>query len=198
MRPRPRHGPRVRLTLTAAALAALIVGYYLGQHWQRQPLDGLSAIVYPDGQPIDWPEGLDPAADEASRIWRLFLVADRKAADCQAAMRRFGLMMNRLAAWPTIQSRVRLTVITTDPPGDPDSESLAAGAAWMDVVRTNPVDRERLVAGLGLRPDPARPCTPEQLNSILVAPDQRRWALIPFEEPSRMAFNVQAVIQFVE
>jgi hypothetical protein len=36
------------------------------------------------------------------------------------------------------------------------------------------------------------------LNGILVDPDQRRWALIPYEEPKTMAYNLQAVIQFVE
>ena len=195
---RPRRSPRARLLLTAAALAALIAGYYLGQFWQRQGLDDLSAVVYRDGQAVTYPDSLtlDPGPDGG--VWRLFVVADTGQERCLAAMRHFGLTINRLAAWPDIQPRVRVSVLAYDQPSLTRAEQLRGGAPWLEIVSAPASDLDRLSGPLGLLPDPARWCAPSQLNGILVDPDQRRWALIPYEEPKTMAFNLQAVIQFVE
>jgi hypothetical protein len=198
MRNRPRHGPRARLTLTLAALGALLVGYYVGQYWQRQPLEALSAVVFEDGKPIEYPASLDLAATDATAAWRLFLTADTRVEACATALRRFALMMNRLAAWPKIQSRVRLTVLAHDEPSAEQTLAFDAGATWIDVVSAPRADLERLTGALGILPDRKRWCAPTQLNSMLVAPNGQRWALIPYEDPETMAYNVQAVIQFVE
>ena len=198
MRQRPRRSPRARLLLTAAALIALIAGYYLGQFWQRQGLDQLSAVVFRDGKRVAYPESLalDPGPDD--RVWRLFLVVDTGRDDCLAAIRRFGLMINRLAAWPDIQPRVRVSMLAYDRPSLTRAEQLRGGAPWLEIVSAPASDLDRVSGPLGLLPDPARWCAPSQLNGILVDPDQRRWALIPYEDPKTMAYNVQAVIQFVE
>ena len=198
MRRPTRRSPRARWLLTLAALVALIAGYYLGQTWQRQPLDQLSAVVYTDGQRVTFPAelGLDPA-DEPSP-WRLFLVVDTREPACRSALPQFGLMMNRLAAWPKIQERVRLTVLAFDAPPDVEARDFRGGATWIDVVSADRVALEELSADLGIRPDGTRWCAPTGLNGVLVDPAGRRWALIPYEEPKTMAHNVQAVIQFVE
>jgi len=198
MRQRPRHSPRARALLTLAALGALLVGYYLGQYWQRQPLSELTAIVYTDGAPVDIPDELVPADGRDAETWRLYLVADTTRERCRAALPRFGLMMNRLAAWPSIQPRVRLTVIAYDGPSSDAALKFKGGAPWVDVISADPVSLDALSGDLGILPDPLQWCEETQLNSVLVAPDGRRWALIPFEDPKTMAFNVQAVIQFVE
>jgi hypothetical protein len=198
MRQRPRHSPRARALLTLAALGALLVGYYLGQYWQRQPLGDLSAVVYPDGKPIEFPDGLARPDDGDSEHWRLYLVADTTRDRCRTALPRFGLMMNRLAAWPTIQPRVRLTVIAYDAPSDDAALQFSGGAPWIDVISGASHQLDALSGNLGILPDPLQWCEGTQLNSVLVAPDGRRWALIPYEDPQTMAFNVQAVIQFVE
>lgn len=193
-----RRSPRARWLLTLAALGALIVGYYLGQAWQRQHLDRLSAIVFTDGQSVAMPEGLGLDVPEGQAVWRLFLVADTREPACRTALPRFGLMMNRLAAWPKIQERVRLTVLAYDAPPDAEALAFRAGATWIDVVSAEKADLDPLSEDLGIRPDGTGWCVPTRLGSILVDPDRRRWARIPFEDPATMAHNVQAVIQFVE
>lgn len=198
MRQPPRRSPQARWLLTLAALGALIVGYYLGQSWQRQSLEGLSAIVYPDGKSVAVPDdlGLDTPNEESP--WRLFVVVDTRDPACRSALTRFGLMMNRLAAWPTIQARVRLTVLAYDAPPDADALDFRRGASWIDVVGSESAVLDRLSADLGILPNGTDWCTPTELNGILVDPERRRWALIPYEAPKTMAHNVQAVIQFVE
>ena len=64
---RRQHRRGRHLLLTVAALSSLIVGYYLGQHWQRRPLAEVSAIVYPAGRPIDYPADLGIADDDAGQ-----------------------------------------------------------------------------------------------------------------------------------
>lgn len=198
MQHRPRRSPRARLLLTAAALASLLAGYYLGQYWQRRALDDLSAVVYRDGQRVDYPDALalGPASDDSP--WRLFVVADTRQERCREALPQFGLMMNRLAAWPSIQPRVRVSVLAYDQPTLTRAEQLRGGAPWLEILGAATPELDRLTGTLGILPDPLRRCVPDQLNGILVDPDRRRWALIPFEDPRTMAHNVQAVIQFVE
>lgn len=198
MRRATRRSPRSRWLLTLAALGALIAGYYLGQHWQRQPLEQLSATVFTDGHKARFPEGLGLDTPEEQATWRLFLVADTREPACRSALPRFGLMMNRLAAWPKIQARVRLTVLAYDSPPEAEALDFRGGAPWIDVVGADKPDLDALAADLGILPDGFDWCTPTQLTSVLVDPNQRRWALIPYEEPKTMAHNVQAVIQFVE
>jgi hypothetical protein len=184
--------------LTVAALGTLLAGYYLGQFWQRRALDDLTAVVFSDGQPIDYPVSvvLAPGSDDAP--WRLFVVADTQMEACRVALPQFGLMMNRLAAWPSIQPRVKVSVLAYDQPSLTRAEDLRAGASWLEIVSAAPLDLDQLSGTLGILPDPTRWCVPEQLNGILIDPQHRRWALIPFEDPKTMAHNLQAVIQFVE
>jgi hypothetical protein len=198
MRQRSRHSPRARLLLTLAALAALLVGYYLGQYWQRQPLESLSAVVYTDGKEVKFPPGLLPVPDSDNHPWRLFIVADTTRDACRSALARFALMMNRLAAWPKIQEQMRLTVLAYDSPADDAALTFRGGVDWTDVVAADASTLDRLAADLGILPDPLRWCDATLLNGVLVAPDHRRWALIPYEDPQTMAYNVQAVIQFVD
>ena len=198
MRNRPRHSPRARLLLTLAALGALLVGYYLGQYWQRQPLSRLSAVVFEDGKPIELPSSLSLTTSAEAPVWRLFVAVNTQVDACRGAMRRLGLMMNRLAAWPKIQARVRVTALAFDNPTAEQVDAFAAGATWIDTVAIPKPELERLASDLGIQPDTSRWCAPTELNSILVAPNHTRWALIPYEYPETMAYNVQAVIQFVE
>ena len=74
-------------------------------------------------------------------------------------------------------------------------------ARQLSLAKQRPVPyrlQVQAVEELGILPDRARWCTATQLNGVLVAPDRRRWALIPYEDPQTMAYNVQAIIQFVE
>lgn len=199
MRRRTRRGPGARLVLTLAALASLIVGYYLGQSWQRRPLDGLSAVVYPDGRKLDYPAGLGIAdGDAEAGLWRLFLVADTRRPACRELLRHHGFVINRLAPWPDVQARLRVTLLAYDRPDAAAITALRGGAEWLEVVSADSAALDRLAGQLGIQPAGPDWCSPTQANGILVSPQRRSWALIPHEDTAIMARNLQTIITFVE
>jgi hypothetical protein len=194
-----RRSPGTRLILTLAALASVIVGYYLGQHWQRRPLADLSAVVYPAGQPVEFPSGLNIDRDpEAPAPWRLFLAADTRVPECVRLMRHYATVFNRLAAWPTIQENLRLTVLAYDRPDAPAVTAFSGGVAWAEVLSADPQQLEPLSRQLGILPGQDAWCGETGANAILVAPDRKRWALIPYEQAAIMARNISKIIAFVE
>jgi len=196
---RGRRGPGKRLLLTLAALASLIVGYYLGQYWQRQPLADLSAVVYPAGHLAAYPPELDLLQrPEAESPWRLFLAADTRVPECRQLLRHYAIVFNRLAAWPHIQENLRLTVLAYDRPDPSAITAFTGGVTWADVISTATDPLDRLGSELGILPDPDAWCGPLSANAVLVAPDRRRWALIPHEQAAMMARNISTIIQFVE
>jgi len=198
MRPR-RRSPRTRLILTLAALASLIGGYYAGQYWQRRPLADISAIVYSAGRSIDYPADLEIAAAPGSTApWRLFLTADTRIAQCRSLLHHLASVVNRLAAWPDIQRRLRVTLLAYD---HPDAEAImqfGGGADWAEVISAEAAQLDLLAIQLGILPGAADWCGPRQANGILVAPDRRAWALIPYEQAAIMADNIRTIIAFVE
>lgn len=194
-----RRSPSKRLVLTLAALGSIILGYYLGQYWQRQPLAELSAVVYSSGQSVDYPPTLEIGADaEASASWRLFLTVDTRVVACRQLMRHFAQVFNRLAPWPRIQSNLRLTVLAYDQPNPAAVTAFSGGVTWAEVVSATPDRLDPLSAQLGILPNRDGWCTGTDANGILVAPDQTRWALIPYEQAAIMAHNLSTVIEFVE
>ncbi len=194
-----RRGPGRRLVLTLAALASLIVGYYLGQLWQRQPLDDLSAIVYPNGKALTYPADVglpDQGADDD--LWRLFVVADTGAAACGDLLRHYALVINRLAHRPKLQPRLRLTLLAYDQPDAAHSATFAGTADWIEVISAPPATLDTLSGQLGIAPITDGWCTAAQGNAILVAPDAVAWALIPYEQTAIMARDIATIIEFVE
>jgi hypothetical protein len=200
MQKRQRRRPGTRLLLTLAALASVIVGYYLGQYWQRQPLADLSAVFYPSGQKVDYPPALGLAEDAGARsgTWRLFLVADTRAAECRQLMRHFATVFNRMAPSPQIQAHLRLTLLAYDRPEPAAVTAFTGGVTWVEVVSAEREQLDTLSAQLGILPNPGGWCSATAANSILVAPDQTRWALIPYEQAAIMARNILTLIDFVE
>jgi hypothetical protein len=194
--PSRRRPPRARLLLTLAALASLIAGYYAGQYWQRRPLAGLSAEVYPSGRPLEYPAGsaLDPRAD----LWRLFLVADTRVGACRDLVRHYALVLNRLAAWPEVQSRLRLTLLAYDRPDREAVIAFTGGVEWAEVI-TEPLSRLDAMSGqLGILPGADGWCAGDRAAAILVSPEREAWALIPYEQATIMAENIRTVVAFVE
>ena len=194
---RGRRSAGTRLILILAALASVIAGYYLGQYWQRRPLAGLSAVLYPAGQAVDYPAGLitDPGTDSP---WRLFLAADTRAPECEQLLRHYVLVFNRLAAWPEIQRNLRLSLLAHDQPDRAAITDFTTGVDWVEVISAAPEPLGRLGAQLGIQPDPKAWCSPLTGNAVLVAPDKKRWALIPYEQAAIMARNIRTIIAFVE
>lgn len=194
-----RHRPGTRLILTLAALASVIVGYYLGQYWQRRPLAGLSAVVYPAGQPVDYPAGLPITSDPDTPVpWRLFLIAHTGVAECSQLLRQYASVFNRLAVRPQIQENLRLSVLAYDQPDTAGVLRFTGGVGWAEVVSADPQVLDRLSQQLGILPSPDAWCSGTASNAVLVAPDQKRWALIPNEQAAMMARNISTIITFVE
>ena len=198
--PKPtRRGPGTRLILTLAALASVIAGYYLGQYWQRRPLAGLSAVLYPAGQHVDYSTAPVISTDPDEPLpWRLFVAAETGVAECSQLLRHYAHVFNRLAAWPDIQGRLRLTVLAYDQPDAAAVSRFTGGVSWAQVISTDPQQLDLLSHQLGILPGRDAWCTATAANAILVAPDQKRWALIPYEQAAMMARNISTIIAFVE
>lgn len=194
-----RRGPGRRLVLTLAALVSLIAGYYLGQLWQRQPLAGLSAIVYPNGKALTYPAGTglpDQGADD--NHWRLFVVGDTGAAACSDLLRHYALVINRLAHRPKLQPRLRLTLLAYDQPDAAAGAAFAGNVDWVEVISAPSATLDALSGQLGIAPVTDGWCSAVQGNAILVAPDAVAWALIPYEQTAIMAHDIATIIDFVE
>jgi hypothetical protein len=191
-----RRAPGRRLALTIAALTSLILGYYLGQYWQRKPLADLSAVVYPAGRKIDYPEMLGVGASDD--VWRLFLVADTRVGQCRQALRHFAMVVNRLAAWPKVQGRLHLAVLAYNRPDAGAAAEFTGGAAWVELISGDTDDLDRLSGQLGIAPGGLDWCESYQANTVLVAPDQTAWALIPYEQAGIMAHNIRSIVTFVD
>ena len=194
-----RRGPGRRLVLTLAALASVIVGYYLGQLWQRQPLADLSAVVYPNGRALTYPAEIELSADDAANgMWRLFLVGDTGAPACRDLLRHYALVINRMAHRPKLQPRLRVTLLAYDRPDAAARAAFTAGADWVDVIAAPRPALDRLSDQLGIAPITEDWCTSVQANAVLVAPDAVAWALIPYEQTAIMAHDIATIIDFVE
>lgn len=194
-----RHRPGTRLILTLAALASVIAGYYLGQYWQRRPLAGLSAVIYPAGQAVDYPAGLPiPGDPDTPAPWRLFLVADTGVAQCSQLLRHYANVFNRLAVRPRIQENLRLSMLAYDQPDAAGVLRFTGGVGWAEVVSADPQLLDRLSRQLGILPSQDAWCSGTASNAVLVAPNQKRWALIPNEQAAMMARNISTIITFVE
>lgn len=198
MRRRRRH-PRSRLLLTLAALLSLVVGYYLGQYWQRRPLHDLSAVVYAAGRPIDYPVALGITDDPPSApSWRLFVTADTREPACRALLGHYAFVINRLAAAPRVQSRLRLTLLAYDRPDETTAAAFAGGSDWAEVISGTRADLDTLAGQLGILPTGSEWCAALNGNAILVSPRHESWALIPHEAPASMADSIRTIIEFVE
>ena len=195
-----RRSPRLRLLLTLAALASLIAGYYLGQYWQRRPLAGLSAVVFAAGQPVEFPPGTEPlpARPAADGAWRLFVAADTRDTRCRDLLRHHAAVINRLAAWPEIQDKVRLTLLAYDRPDAAAISTFSRGLGWVQVISAEPAVLDALGAQLDIGPAADAWCTPATAAAALVSPQHEHWALIPHEQAAIMAHNIRTIIAFVE
>ncbi len=192
-----RRGPGIRLLLILAALASVIAGYYLGQHWQRRPLAELSATLYPAGRPLEITAGVN-LDTETQPPWRLFLSADTRDARCATLLRHYAMVINRLAAWPDIQSRLRLTLLAHDQPDVAGVDAFSAGVDWVEVIAADRESLARLSSRLGLMSEAEAWCTDSGASAVLVSPELMQWALIPYQQAAIMAHNIRTIIAFVE
>lgn len=195
---RRRRRPAQRFIVISVAIATLVVGYYLGQYWQRRPLSDISATLYDGKQHLQIPERLAAPSDSDGHGWRLYIVADTGAEACRQLLRSYALMFNHLAVHPKIQSDLKVVVLAYDHP-DADAETaFTGGVTWAELLIGDPDAMDQVTTQLGLSTLGLARCSLGNDDAVLVGPDNAIWALIPHEEPDIMARNLNTIIDFVE
>ena len=197
---RDRGRPRAkRLVVTLAALLSLIVGYYLGQQWQRQPLVDLSATVFANGIAIDYPDGLQrPDSFIDADAWRLFMAFDSRIPACKERLQQALLAMNRLASRPDLQGRTRLTLLLYNDAGSATRDGLRGSDERIEILAGNAAELDEITGRIGTLPLPSRWCAADAGGLALVSPDHEAWALLPWERPASMAHNIATIVEFLE
>ena len=198
MRKRSRRSPRARLLVMLAALVSLIVGYYLGQSWRRQPLDDLSVILFAEPRAIDYGDLAITAPQDTPHPWRLFVAGDTRESACGDMLRHYARVMNRLAARAGIQQRLRVTLLAYDNPDAAAATAFRSGVTWADVIGAPSAQLDRLGTQLGIGPDREHVCADGHTDASLVSPAHEAWALIPNDAPAIMAANIVAIVESVE
>ena len=113
-------------------------------------------------------------------------------------LRHHAFVRNRLAAWPDIQSRLRLSVLAYDQPDAAAVADFAGTQDWVDVISAAPAQLDRLSEALGILPIGDDWCTPTAANAVLVSPAGEVWALLPHASAAIMAHDLRTIIAFVE
>ncbi len=193
-----RRRPVRRFILISIAIATLIVGYYLGQYWQRQPLSELSAEVYDGKRRLQLPERLASPGDEQSPRWRLFISADTTADACRQLLRDYALMFNHLAVRPDLQSNLKVVVLAYDRPDLAQQTTFTGGVTWAELLIGDPDAMDNVATQLGLSTSGIAWCSLGNDAAVLVGPDDTQWALLPHGEPDIMAHTLIGIIDFVE
>lgn len=198
MTTRRRRGARARLLLTLAALATLIGGYYLGQLWQRKPLQDLSAVVYAQARTLQYNDLAIATDTDEQGVWRLFVAADTRVDTCSRLLQHYAFVLNRLAHRADIQRRLRVTLLAYDNPDAEKTATFRSGIAWTEIVSAPRAQLDALAAQLGIQPLGDDWCSATSASAVLVSPAREAWALIPYEAPVIMADNIAAIVDFVE
>jgi protein SCO1/2 len=125
MRQKPAHGPLHRLVIVMAALATLILGYYLGSEFAFQRLQGeVSARLLkpprdlPDFQLLDQ-NGEPFTRQRLEDHWSFVYFGCIECPDSRVAvLALLAQVYNRLADWPALQQRMLAVFVTTRPDAD--------------------------------------------------------------------------------
>jgi hypothetical protein len=127
---------------------------------------------------------------EVQRKWVILLPGEAGAA-CDDLLEHYIEVVNRLAAWPEIQSRVSLALV--------DTGGNAASPAWqrVDWAASYPMresDRLALTENLGIAPVGNRWCRDVQATAALLGPGSRAYALLPLDNPADIAESLRLII----
>ena len=174
-----------RFRLIVAALATVIAGYYLGQLYQQHRWKQQGIRVLDNPVRLEQP-GL-------SGHWTL-LIPGEPDPSCEQLLREFTQTVNRLAAWPKLQSRIRLHLLASRAPA---GQSLWHFVPWASVQWSEPPARRELLQQLGFA-QTAPPWCGADAHLALTGPDQRLYALVTLDKPSRMAESLRQLIDTLE
>ena len=183
-----------RLRLTTAAVAALLLGYYLGHLYQVDRLEEAGLRM------LDAPRVLTnlpaPLRRALEGHWSLLLAGEPGGA-CDNLLRHYIQVYNRIADHPRLQRRLRLVLLSAWPPAE---ESPWRLYDWAGVHVLPASQRQALLeeAGLGdaLR---TRPCTSAAgTTALLLDPQARLLGTLPLDKPARMAESLRLVFDSLD
>jgi protein SCO1/2 len=124
MTTRNRNRPLYRIVLLAVALLALVGGYWLGNHYQRPSLEGISATLLPEPRPIGGfslrdDNGKPFGPQQLRGHWTFVFFGYTHCPDiCPDTLYRMVQVFNRLAVDPDLQKDTRMVFVSVDPQRD--------------------------------------------------------------------------------
>lgn len=175
-------------------MAVLLIGYYLGQQYRLSQLEASGADLLNDPIQIDTPPLPKALAQAMPGRWTLVLAGEPDAR-CDQLLRHYIQVFNRLAAWPKLQNRLRLVLLSSWGPG---KDSPWRYVDWAAVYVLPPSQRAELIATLGLPPPTPAHCIGEEATAALLGPDHRLYARLPLDKPPRMAESLRLILQTLD
>jgi len=192
-RKRPPRTPLQRLALITAALGTVVLGYWLGNRYQFGELQNSSAILMEQPVEIDTaplPNDLQTQI-KAEEQWVILLAGENGKA-CDQLLNHYIEVVNRLAAWPKIQARIRLALLDgSGRVGSPAWQQLE----WADSHNMQQADILALTSALGIAPIGNRWCKDVQATTALLGPGNVSHALLPLDKPAEIAESLRLIIQ---
>lgn len=166
----------------------MLVGYFLGQWYQQHRLTGQGVEVL--DKPILIQTGMSlPLAG----YWSLLVPGEADAA-CDQLLRDMMQTVNRLAAWPGLQRRLRVRLLATR---KPSQDSLWHFVPWASVIYLQAPTRIRVLAALQLQTPQASRCR-SGAQLALTGPDSHLYAHLALDKPARMAESLRQLIEMLE
>lgn len=195
-RKRPARSPAQRFAIISVALATVVLGYYLGNRYQLNELQNTAALM--NEQPVEvelvnLPSALREAI-VAEDQW-LIVLPGEPGLHCDALLEHFVDVVNRLAAWPKIQQRIRFVLLA--------SSGAAGGIRWNHVpwAKVQMLDQETQLAlstQLGIAPIGTRWCQDVQATAALIGPGNQVHALLPLDKPAKIAESVRLIVDTLD
>ncbi len=192
-RNRPPRSALHRFAIISVALCTVLLGYYLGNLYQFGELKNSAAIMYEQPLELDTAGLAQPLRGqlEAEDEW-LILLAGEPGRSCDQLLAHYIDVVNRLAAWPNIQERVRLILVNTgNAPANPAWKSVK----WAHVQPMSEDQMLQLTSQLGIAPLGTRWCEDVQATAALIGPGNQTRALLPLDKPADIAESLRLIIE---
>jgi len=192
-RNRPPRSALHRFAIISVALCTVLLGYYLGNRYQFGELQNTAAIMFEQPIELEIDELPQPLRDqiEAEDEW-LILLAGEPGSSCEALLAHYIEVVNRLAAWPNIQKRIRLILVdSADAPIGPTWKSVE----WAHIQAMTEQQMLEFTGQLGIAPLGTRWCEDVQATAALIGPGRYSHALLPLDKPADIAESLRLIIE---
>lgn len=176
-----------RFRLIVAALATVLVGYYLGQLYQQSRFESRGIEL------IDQPQTVRTAARlPLDGYWTLVLPGE-PGAGCEQALQALVETYNRLADAPKLQKTLRIRLLSTRPAGE---DSLWNYFSWSSVLYLESGQHGEVMRALSLPPQTDLQCT-RATRLALIGPNRRLYAHVHLDKPARMAESLRELTEML-